>query len=128
MLPIRRGQSNLKTALFLTTNHYIMSTFLLNTAQAGLEKKNGVSRGPDAAPADAKVPSQEAYIRDAGQLSHPRNPVSLRLAHILKAYELKRIEHFSHFLCLGAQNTHLTHKLFFPKGLGSNYGRLATSA
>lgn len=127
MLPIRRRQSNLKTALSLTTNHYIMSTFLLNTAQAGLET-NGVSRGPDAAPADTKVLSQEAYIREAGQLNHPPNPVSLRPAHILKANELKRTEHFSHFLCLGAQNTHFTHKLFSPKGLGSNYGRLATSA
>lgn len=74
MLPIRRRQSNSKTAPFLTTNRYIMSTFLLNTVQAGLET-NGVSGGTAAAPADAKLPSQETYIRDAGQLSHHLNPV-----------------------------------------------------
>lgn len=106
MLPIRRRHSNLKTALFVTANRYIMSTFSLNTVQAGLET-NGVG-GTSAAPADAKLPSQEAYIRDAGQLSHHLNPLSLILAHILKAYELKRTDRFSHFLCLRAQNTQLT--------------------
>lgn len=120
MLPIRRRRPNLKTAPFLTTDRYIMSTFLLKTAQAGLET-NGVSRGTAAAPADAKLPSPEAYIRDAGHPGHPLKPASSRPAHILKAYELKRTEHSSHFLCLGAQNTQLTHKLFSPKGLGSDW-------
>lgn len=41
MLPIGRRHSNLKSARLLTTNRYIMSTFSLNTVQAGLET-NGV--------------------------------------------------------------------------------------
>lgn len=62
MLPIRRRQFYLKTAPFLTTNHYIMSTFLLNTVQAGLET-NGVTGGTAAAPADAVTQPGGLYKR-----------------------------------------------------------------
>lgn len=88
-----------------------MSAFSLNIVRAG------PSTGEPQLPAlQTELPGREAYIRGAGRTATVKlkcNPyaISLRLAHVLRVYEIAQTERISPFICLIARNAGMTYRL-----------------
>ena len=98
-----------------------MSTFSLNTFKLDLKQMEWrVTAAATAVILPRGLHKRCRTVRVKPKCHH-LNTIALRLAHILKAYEITHAERVSHFICLIAQNSRLTYKLSFPKGLGSNY-------
>lgn len=100
-----------------------MSTFSLNTFKLDLKQMEW--RATAAATAETVILPGGLHKRwrtvRVKPKCHHLNTIALRLAHILKVYEIIHAERVSHFICLIAQNSRLTYKLSFPEGLVSNY-------